>query len=91
MADEILLNWEKIRISAEEEDVVPFDSSVVDDFNIDERIDKFLIGKLINKKIVNFTGLRNSLVRIWCLIGEIQVKEIGEGILAFQFSEMADR
>lgn len=91
MADEILINWEKMRISTEEEDVIPFDGLAASEIDLEPKFDRFLVGKLVNGKIANFNSLRNSLVRDWRLVGEVQIKEIGSGILAFKFSDKADR
>lgn len=56
-----------------------------------EICEKSLIGRIHGRKQVNFTGLKNTMMALWCRSGTLKVIELKHGSFQFVFSAEVDR
>lgn len=50
-----------------------------------EECQRSLIGKVYDEKIVNFTGLKNTLTTLWSSSGAFKIRELGVNMFQFVF------
>lgn len=64
MAEEIVNSVTRLRIQEEEQVVVCLSDDDIEISSITQKVDRILVGRLINGKIANMRGLHNSLIQI---------------------------
>lgn len=82
MEDDLQVDWDKLKISDDEEEEILFMQNWVKE--VVEASDHCLLGRLLIKKLLNLEVMKNVLSRAWKLTEELFVTEVGDHIYIYQ-------
>lgn len=79
----------KFRLSKREEEIIEIS---FDDTKISrERCKKSLVGRIFGQNAINFTGLKQTMSKLWYAEGELKVIELKSKLYQFVFSNEEER
>lgn len=89
MESEIAERLGKFRLSKREEEImeISFDDTKISR----ERYKKSLVGWIFGRNAINFTGLKQTMSKLWCAEGELNVIELKSKLYKFVFSSEEER
>lgn len=85
MAEELVQDWEKLKLTEEEDVVVgkDFDNSVDEESRI--QISLTLVGKLLTSKPFNVEAMKRTLMAIWRLKENVSIRMVDTNLFIFHF------
>lgn len=89
MDSEVLNRMENFRLSEQEAEGVDIDLL---DIRISEaQCTKSVVGRIFRENAVNYTGLKQTMTKLWCAKGELKVIELENRMYQFVFSKADER
>lgn len=91
MALDLLNDWEKLKLTEDEEIVVGEKSGEIDDEDTDLKISLILVGKLYTNKSFNVEAMQKTIQSIWKIREKISVRTVDTNLFVFQFNNANDK
>uniref|UniRef100_A0A803LAB8 Reverse transcriptase zinc-binding domain-containing protein n=1 Tax=Chenopodium quinoa TaxID=63459 RepID=A0A803LAB8_CHEQI len=91
MADDLLNDFEKFKLTEEESKVIGENANSVDDDGTKNQIALSLVGKLLTTKPFNVEAMKHTLTSVWKLQGNVIIKMVEMNLFVFQFFNEADK
>lgn len=89
MDPEVLERLGKFKLSDREEREFEIDASGTSSSR--EECRRSLVGRIVGENVANFTGLKQTMAKLWCAEGELRVIELRSKICQFVFSKEEER
>lgn len=91
MAETLLDDWEKFKLTEDESRVVGVDCEGVDDDDQKIQLSLTLVGKLLTGKPYNFEALKRTLTSIWSVKEGVAIRAVDTNLFMFQFFSSGDK
>lgn len=85
MAEELIHNWDKLRLTEEEEVVIGGDFEDEDDEDSKTQISLILMGKVLTNKPFNVEAMKRILTGLWRAKENIIIRMVESNLFVFQF------
>ena len=91
MALDLINDWEKLKLTEDEEIVVGNSNGEIDDGETDLKISLILVGKLFTNKPFNVEAMQKTIQSIWKIREKISVRTVDTNLFVFQFYNASDK
>uniref|UniRef100_A0A803MD70 DUF4283 domain-containing protein n=1 Tax=Chenopodium quinoa TaxID=63459 RepID=A0A803MD70_CHEQI len=91
MAEELVKDWEKLKLTEEENTVLRDNNGDGEDENAQTRLQLYLVGKMLTKKPYNIEAMKRVLKKLWRLSGNVAIRKIVTNLFIFQFFNEDDK
>ncbi|XP_021722367.1 uncharacterized protein LOC110689843 [Chenopodium quinoa] len=91
MEENLLKDWEKFRLTEDEEAIVCKDFEEATDEGSKSQICVSLIGKMLTGRPFNFEAMKKTLTSIWRLHNHVAIRMIETNLFVFQFFSIEDK
>ncbi|XP_021749920.1 uncharacterized protein LOC110715641 [Chenopodium quinoa] len=91
MADELVQDWERFRLTEEESSIIGEPSHDEEVGASNNRIELALVGRLCTVKPFNIAAMKRTLSNVWGLDDNVAIKMIETNLFVFQFVNEEDK
>uniref|UniRef100_A0A803KWR0 DUF4283 domain-containing protein n=1 Tax=Chenopodium quinoa TaxID=63459 RepID=A0A803KWR0_CHEQI len=91
MEDDLLKDWEKFKLTDDENKVIGVNGEIEDVDESKEQLRLVLVGKLWTVKTFNVEAMKRTLLGIWRLDDNVAIKMVDTNLFVFQFFSEPDK